>query len=364
MFMTSPNRANTRFLDNRIAASIGLAFALGFFSLSASAQSMTAQQFVSACENNLGNTVYLREQLKLQGSFTGETYASASGCNVQLAADASLELDTITLNFGGPLTVQGGFNSKFVAEKAAVNAPSIDLRMTGADNQVMIKEGRITANTGDLSIGFGRTGKFEMSNSGGWTYGGLAARGELRITASVLFSGFASDSGLVGGKGIRLHLTGGESNWKIEKSTINVSDTQFVGYDTFSSGPLSITSAAQKVNVDIIESNIRFASEAVNMRLSGSESNLVLKKVISQTGSRSVYLGAPGEKGIVMVENSGFYGNPDIVVQSGNFGATAIIGSPGYMQAQRSVRVTSGSGGSCIVTPLFTLSAPQVAACR
>jgi hypothetical protein len=348
----------------RKAALLAIAPVLGFVSFSAAAQSMTPQQFVAACQSSLSNTVYLRESVKLQGSFPGESHNSATACNVQLAAGASFELDTITLNFAGPLTVQGGYSSKFAAQKATVNAPSIALRMTGASNEVMMNESRLFAGSGDLAIGFGLYGKFEMVNSGGWTRGGLTAAGALRVTSSTYFSGTMSNSGMEGGRGIFLRMNAGESGWKIEKSVLNVSNFTFGGANPYTTGPLSISSLAQKVIVEISETNVRFASDAITMRLSGAESSLLLKQVSSLTGGQAVYLGTPGEKGVTLIENSMFRGNPSVDVVSGVSGATAVTNSPGALYAQQRISVSTGAGGSCVVTPVSSLSAPQVDACR
>jgi hypothetical protein len=352
------------FRSRNTLAAVAAAVALVPASSAVFAQTLTAQQFARACESNPGNTVHLAQSLKLQGAFTGETQVVATGCTVTLAPDAAFELDQITLSFAGPLTVTGNRNGAVKIEKAVVNAPSIALNLTGSDSQFQMKEGRVIALAGGLDLRFGSKGKFEMVDSGGWTRGGLRASGALRIVSGTFFDAVMSNSGMEGAAGIFLAMNGSESAWKIEKSVLNVSNFTFGDGAAYSAGPLSITSNAFKASVSIAESDLRFASRAVTMHLAGAESTLQLKQVTSQTGSEAVYLGAPGYKGIAMVENSLFYGNPDIVVQSGSEGATAVIGNPGSLYAQRAVRVFTGTGGSCVVTPLSSLIAPQVNACR
>jgi hypothetical protein len=354
--------SNTR--NNRIALSLAVAAVLGSASFAAAAQSYTPQEFVAACESSVGNMVYLSQPLKLQGSFTGETYNSASGCTVVLAADAAFELDQITLNFGGPLNVRGSRNGKVQIEKAVVNAPSIALALTGIDSQFQMKEGRMIANAGDLTMQFGQTGKFDMLDSGGWTRGGLTSAGALRISSGAFFQGASTNAGMEGAAGIFIAMNGADSSWKIEKSTLNVSNFTFADASAYSAGPLSITSSATKANVEIVETNVRFASRSIVMRLMGAESTLLLKQVTSQTGSQTVYFGAPRDKGVVLVENSTFYGNPGIVVETGSNGSTGVVGNPGSLYAQNTIRVSTGAGGSCVVTPLWSLTAPQINACR
>jgi hypothetical protein len=349
---------------NRIALSLAVAAVLGSASFAAAAQAYTPQEFVRACESSVGNTVYLSESLKLQGSFTGETHASASACTVFLVDDAAFELDQITLNFGGPLTVAGSRNSKVQLQKAVINAPSIAVSLTGNDSQVQINEGRMIARAGDLSLQFGQFGKFEMVNSGGWNRGGLTTAGALSVASGGFFQGMLSSAGMEAANGIFIAMNGTDSGWKIEKSTLNVSNFSFASASAFSSGPLSITSDAYKANVEISESYIRFASKTIDMRLTGGESSLLLKKVTSQTASESIYIGAPRDKGVVLIENSLFFGNPAIVVETGSNGSTGVVGNPGSLYAQRSVRVSTGAGGSCVVTPLYSITAPQVSACR
>jgi hypothetical protein len=227
-----------------------------------------------------------------------------------------------------------------------------------------MKEARLFANSGDLDIAFGTKGKLEISNSGGWTRGGLTAAGALRIGSGGFFGGVMNDSGAEGAAGIFFALNGQDSSWKIENSTLNVSNFTFADASAFRNGPLVVNSSAYKTNVEIINTNLRFAGKAINLRLSGEESSLALKNVTSQTSSEAVYLGAPGQKGIVLIENSTFYGNPSIDVVSGASGASAVVGNPGLLYAQQRVTVRTGAGGSCVVTPMFSLSAPQVNACR
>jgi hypothetical protein len=348
----------------RIALSLAAVAGLSVASFGASAQAYTPQQFVSACESSVGNTVYLSESLKLQGSFTGETHVSATGCTVLLAPDAAFELDQITLNFGGPLVVRGDRNGRVQIEKAVIVAPSIALNLTGNDSQFQMKEGRMIANAGDLSMRFGQFGKLDMLDSGGWTRGGLTSAGALRIESGAFFQGALSNAGMEGAAGIFIAMNGTDTSWKIEKSTLNVSNFTFADASAFRSGPLSITGSAPKANLEILETNIRFASQAITMRLNGIESTLLLKQVSSQTGSQAVYFGAPSDKGVVLVENSLFYGNPGIVVETRSNGSTGVVGNPGSLNAQSRIRVSTGIGGSCVVTPLSSLTAPQVSACR
>jgi hypothetical protein len=220
------------------------------------------------------------------------------------------------------------------------------------------------ANAGNFDIAFGSKGKLEMSNSGGWTRGGLTAAGALRISSGSFFSGVMSNSGMEGADGIFLAVNGQDSSWKVEKSTLNVSNFTFAPASEYRSGPFSVSSGAYKANIEIMETNLRFAGKAIDMRLTGAESSMILKGVTSQTGSEAVYFGATGYKGIVMIENSTFYGNPAIDVVSGVEGATAVIGNPGLLYAQQRISVSTRTGGSCVVTPLYSLTAPQVNACR
>jgi hypothetical protein len=351
---------------HRIALSLAVAAVLGGASSAVAAQAYTPQQFVRACESSIGNTVVLSQPLRLQGSFTGETHVSASGCTVVLAPDAAFELDQITLNFGGPLVVRGNRNGRVQIEKAVVNAPTIALNLLGEDSQFLMNEGRMYASAGDMRLQFGQKGKLEMINSGGWTRGGLSTQGALRIGSGAFFQGNLSNAGLEGASGIFLAINGADSAWKIEQSTLNVSNFTFSAVDGSAnrSGPLSIVGTAPKASVEIVETNIRFASQAITMRLSGAESTLLLKGTTSQTGSQAVYLGAPGDKGVVLVENSLFYANPGIVVETGTNGSTGVVGNPGTLYAQNSIRVSTGFGGACVVTPLWSLSAPQISACR
>ncbi len=347
---------------NVLCAAVGTL--LGFFSLNAAAQSISAQQLIAACENNPNNTVYLSQQVKLQGLFTGETYSSSTGCTINLSRDSSFELDQITLNFAGPLTVIGKRNGKVQIEKAVVNAPSVNFSLTGIGSQFMMKEGRVFAEAGDLNLQLGHYAKLEIADSGGWTQGGLTANGLLNISSSSYFSGMMVNSSLEGANGIAVAMNGNDSIWKIEKSTLNVSNFNFAEAAAFATGPFIIDSNAYKNFVEIVDTNLRFASKAVRIHLGGAESTIMLKNVNSQADSESVYFGAPSYKGAVMLEKSRFSGNPSVIVETGVGGSTAVVGEPGYLNAQGSIKISTKNTGSCVVTPISMLSAPQVSACR
>ncbi|MGL6291322.1 MAG: hypothetical protein ACRC2H_11575 [Silanimonas sp.] len=341
------------------------ALALGLLigAMPAAAQ-MTPAAFMAACQSSPDNLVILRQSLKLQGSFTGETYTASSGCSVYLSNDAALELDTLTLRFGGPFTIVGADKGKLVAAKAVLEASTIEVRFLREEGQLEINEGQLYARDGDFNANFAGKGRLEMKNSGGWTRGGIRARGAVRFATGDFFTGTVSDSGIEGGAGIRFDIFGRDTEWKVEKSTLNVSNFTFAGAAPVTTGPFAIQSSAFKSKVEISDTNLRFASQTIDVRLAGAESSLLLNGVTSQTGSQSIYLGAPGDKGVVLIERPLFLGNPEIVVQSGPSGATGVIGNPGSLTAQRRVSVSSGPGGSCVVTPSWTLTAPQVEACR
>ncbi len=341
------------------------ALALGLLigTMPAAAQ-MTPAAFMAACQSSPDNVVVLRQSLKLQGSFTGETYTASTGCRVFLAPDASFELDTLTLRFAGPFALVGADKGKLVAAKAVLEASAIDLRFDREEGQLEINEGQLFARSGDFQATFAGKGRLEMKNSGGWTRGGIRSRGAVRFTTGPFFTGSVSDSGIEGGGGIRLDVLGSDTEWKIEKSTLNVSNFTFAGAAPVSFGPFAIQGSAPKTKVEISDTNLRFASETIDMRLAGAESSLLLKNMTSQTGSSAVYIGAPGDKGIVLIERPLFFGNPEITVQSGPSGSTGVIGNPGSLYAQQRVSVSTGAGGSCIVTPSSMLTAPQVDACR
>jgi hypothetical protein len=341
-----------------------IALALALPAGSAYAQSLTPQQFISACQSNPGNVVSITEDLALQGRFPGDTYVASTGCSVLLAPDASLKLDQVTLNFRGAFTVNGGALAQFALDKGTLVAPSIALALRGANSEVAIKEGQLFATAGDLAISFGRFAKMEMVESGGWTRGGLRAARALRIDSDAFFSGVVSNSGLEGGQGIFLDLRGDDSLWKIGNATLNVSSFTFAGGNPVTYGPFQVTSAARKALVEIADVNLRFASQDVTLSLTGAESGILMKNLTSQTGSRNVFIGATGDKGIALIENSGFSGNPEVQVVSGPNGATKVVGSPGFLNAQQRVVVATGAGGSCEVLPLSLASAPMVSLCR
>jgi hypothetical protein len=343
----------------KVAALVAAGSVFGLFSFSASAQSMTPQQFMSACQNNAGNTVQLSQQTKFQGTAWGETYSTLGTCNVVLAPGASLELDYIRFVFGGALNVRGSTEAKIVIDKATIEAASINLNLLGTKSEFQMKEGRVHALAGNFALNFGQLGKMEMLNSGGWTRGGFRSQGSMKITSGAFFSGTVFDSGFEGAKGIQLTLNGEDSSWKIEKTTLNVSNFTFRESNPFTTGDFIINGAGNKAKVEITDSDLRFTSDNITMNLTGVESSLLLKNTTSQTGAKAVYVGATGEKGIVFMEDTLFLGNPDVEVVTGVFGTTAVLG--GTLYAQRTVRVKTGQGGSCTVFPSYALSTANLA---
>jgi hypothetical protein len=66
----------------------------------------------------------------------------------------------------------------------------------------------------------------------------------------------------------------------------------------------------------------------------------------------------------VNIETPLFFGNPEVVVESGLTGTTNVIGNPGSLTGQQRVSVSAGAGGSCNVFPISMLRAPVVQACQ
>jgi hypothetical protein len=328
----------------------------------AQAQIATPAQFVQACQSNPANTVVLTQQTKFQTSFQGTTFSTPSGCTVVLGTGASLELDTITMSFGGAFVVQGANNTKLVLDKATLTAASIDVGLTGFEGQFQMNESRFASTTGDLSLRFGEKGSMEVKQSGGWYQPRLAAKGVLSISTGALFSGNITMSGLQGARGMSMAFNGTDSTMKLENTDLLVSSGS-PNPGPYTTGAFSVTSSAQKVAFETTAVRLMEASQAVNIALSGAESKIGLVGFSSMTGSKNVAITALGEKGEVKIENSRFYGNPNVIVESGSFGTTTVMASPGGFQAQQLVRIRAGTGGSCSATASPHI-APVLEICR
>jgi hypothetical protein len=345
-----------------VVASILFGLAAG----ASSAQSMTPAQFVAECANNPGNQVNIAQQTKFQTTFTGTTFSTPTACNVVLAPGASLEFDTITMNFGGPFSVRGSTGGKVVLDKTNVSAPSIDLQLTGFEGQLQINESRLQATVGDLDIAFGEKGKMEINQSGAWYQPRVSAKGVLAISAGASFSGTVLRSGLQGAKGIDIELNGFDSGMKFETVDMLLSSGA-TSPGPYTTGSLMITGLATKVAIEMNGVNVMEASQDVDIDLTGAESKLAMKDVRSQTGSAQVFLGATGEKGEVMIENSRFFGNPNVEVRSGVSGKTEVInatsGVTGGFSAVQAIIIGTGAGGACNASSMY-MNAPTMSICR
>lgn len=329
----------------------------------AHAQSITPQQFIDACRNNPGNTVVLTQQTKFQTSFTGTTFSTPTACTVVLAPGASFELDTITMSFGGAFAVQGGQNGKVAIDKATLNAPSIALNLTGTESEFQMDDAHVFATAGNLSLQFGEKGKMEVKNSGGWYQPRLAARrGAFSLSAGAFFTGSVVQSGLQGATGMTFNLTGFDSSLKIEGSDLLVSSGA-TSPAPFTYGAFQVTGSASKVSFEAINVNLMEAARAVTISLTGAESKVGLLQVRSQTGSQRIGVAASGTKGEVKVENMLFYGNPEVVIESGAQGSTTVTGNPGTITATQLIRIRAGLGGSCSASTQG-LTAPVLEVCR
>lgn len=332
----------------------------------ASAQSMTPAQFVEACRNNAGNNVYLAQQTKFQTSFQGTTFSTPTGCNVVLAPGASLELDTITMNFGGEFVVQGSTGGKVAMAKATLSAPSVNLQLTGFEGQLQINESRLYATVGNLVMAFGEKGKLEINQSGGWYQPRVSAKGTLIVSAGAFFNATILRSGLQGAQGIDIALNGFDSSMKLERVDLLVSSGA-ASPAPYIFGPLFISGNAEKVSVEMNDVNVMEASQTVDIELAGAESKLSMKGVTSSTGSSEVFIGATGEKGEVKLDITRFFGNPSVTVVSGVSGSTSVSnptsGVTGGFSAVNEINISAGAGGSCNASTLY-MNAPILNICR
>lgn len=346
----------------RAAALGAAALLLGSLADGVQAQTLTPQPFVDACRTNAANTVLLTQQTQFQTNASTTTFRTPTGCTVVLGTGASLELDTVTLAFGGPFTVQGGTNTKVVLDKATLTAPSVALNLTGFEGQFQMDEAQLAATSGDLSIAFGEKGKMEIKNSGRWYQPRLSARGVLRLNTGPAFTGVVVSSGLQGARGISFAFDGFDTAMKIEGSDLLLSSGAS-GPGPYTAGNFQVSGSAAKVGFELIQVNLMEASQSVNVALSGAESKLGFLNVRSQTGSGRIALAASGEKGEVKVENVLLQGNPEVVVESGSFGSTRVTNSPGTISATQAIRIRTGLNGACSASTQG-LSAPVLQVCR
>jgi hypothetical protein len=341
-----------------LALSVGAALGVTH----AHAQSLTAQQFLQACATNPANTVVLTGQTVFQTGWTSTPLHTATGCTVVLANDASFELDSTTLSFGGPFVVQGGTKAKFSLTKSTLTARAVTLSLTGAEGQLQMNEGRLNTTAGNLAIQFGEKGFMEVINSGGWYQPRLAARGTLSLTAGAFFSGNVVGSGVQGARGVTLSFNGTDSSMKFENSDVLVSSGAPSG-GTYTNGPFQVTGSASKVSFELINVNLMEAGRNVIVALNGAESKLGFNRVTSQTGSERISLTALGPSSEVKVESVLLQGNPSVLIESGAQGSTTVGGSPNTIRATQTIRARAGLGGSCSVAAQG-LSAPTVQVCN
>jgi hypothetical protein len=353
---------NPSFTSRRLLRLAPLAAALLAGAGLAHAQLFTPAQFVEACRTSPANTVVLTQQTKFQTSFEGTTFQTPTGCTVVLAQGASFELDTITMQFGGPFVVQAPGGGGVVLDKATLRAPSVALSLTGFEGKFQMNTARLVATAGDISIQFGEKGFMEIKDSGRWYQPRLSAQGRLSIAAGASFTGSIVQSGLQGAAGISMAFNGTDSGMKIEASDLLLSSGAARGAP-YITGPFTVTGAAAKVAFEMINVNLMEASQAVTVALNGAESKLGWMRVSSQTSSRRISLTAQGEKGEVKLENALMYGLPEVVIESGAMGSVSVTNSPGSITASQLIRIRAGLGGSCSASTVG-LNAPVLQVCR
>ncbi len=351
-----------RFQPARRALALAAATACWAALGTAQAQTFSPAQFAAACQANPGNTVVLTQPTQWQGASATATVTVPSGCTVVLATGASLELDTLTLRFAGPLVVQGGAQARVSLNRGSITAPRVTLALTGDDGQLLMNESRLASTTGPLALQFGERGVLEVKNSGSWYQPRLAARGRLTLSAGGRFTGSIVDSGVQGARGIGITFNGSESALKIEGSDLLLSSGAPNG-GAYTSGDFTVTGSAPKVAFEMLQSNLLEAGQDIHWVLNGTESRIGVQGLTSQTRSQRIVMKAMGLKGEVRVENVLLYASPEAIIESGVQGSTLVTNSPGSINASQLIRVRAGLGGSCSAAPQG-LVAPVLQVCR
>ncbi len=282
----------------------------------AMAQDLTPLQLRAACQSAPMNTIVVNSPLKV-ANYTPRVNVS-TGCRIIFGATGKLEMDSINMGFAGPLVLQGGVTSGAILVKSLVEAPSVNVDLSGGDNFVSLGESTLRATTGGVAVSVGQNSKFEVASRFTGRAHVLIAAGLIQINGGFKFDASLSDTSFSGNGGISISGAGDEM-------TLSVGNSNMIS----TAGAVSITSPGRQASYTHAIGQLRGAT-GITVSFDGNEGQATLQQVTANAGAGSLTVmtalgGARPAKSIVLESNITAGGSVSIVAaESGNSGEAAM----------------------------------------
>jgi hypothetical protein len=285
----------------------------------------------------------------------------SSGCKVSLGPSASFEADRVSMAFAGRFEIYSARERSVTFTHSTWKASSLGLY--GGDVSGLKNVGSLLhATAGDIEIIGGGSSTIQLQQRPALSSSALKAAGSVSITGGEKLFVDLGDTGIEGGRGVRIGLGGRDSVLKAERADLRSPR-----------GSMTLSSTAPKTLVEL--KDVVLASGAGSTTVSlGSESQLKtsLTQISSQGGSVQLHAGSQGgrfggielvetsvsatqgvrvqgspdaDRGTVKVAGSSFTGGSDILFRTGALGQTEVKESS--ISSATAARILTGAGGTC-----------------
>jgi hypothetical protein len=242
-----------------------------------SAQSVisSTDQLKQACETSAGNTILINYDASIN---TGAPVNVATGCTINLTADAEIGFDKVSVNFAGPLVINGANKGGVKLQDSVVSASAVTVNFKSTNEAFFqANNGKLQATAGNLYVDIGFLAKMEVK--GQQAGGTFVASGTVNLTGEQKLSIALTEVNVQAGNGLIIFLNGSETLLKIEKSTLQTA-----------LGNLNITGRYSKSVGEIFGSTLTAGGE-LNLDYAQVQSSLLLTENTLQSGGRTILAG-------------------------------------------------------------------------
>lgn len=348
------------------------------FATAASAQLLTPAEFKALCEAP-GNTVNVVNTLKIQSPVMPPPLVTVnSGCQVVFAPDSNFEADNVNMRFAGVVAFQASAKASVLFKSTSWNVAALTANLSGNEGGFFADESRLTARTGDITVGLGAFGTLGITGPINGMGNALNAAGALTVSAGEKFTGTFETTRLRAGTGMAFSLAGPEA-------VFAANNTSFVA----AAGQFALSSSGAKAQVDLNSGAIT-APGGIALTLPGAESkaSLLSTRATALAGSVTLQAGSAGrgfgvlsvdqaivraggaytmtasigaDKGEAVLSNTRVTAGADILIQSDRVGLTNVLNNT--MTSPTGIRAFTGASGACIAEGNLA-TAPVVAICQ
>lgn len=326
---------------------------------SAWAQTMsTTAELKQACETSPGNVVVIEQNTQIgtgpQWPLTG---AVETKCTIVVDTLATLELNQVSLTFAGPLSIEGGVESRALFLESYVLAASVAVSF-GDKAALLVERSQLSGTAGAISIAVGSEAALEVK--GPLADPSLVSTETISISGGALLTAHITDAVLSARMGISASASGREGAMTFVSSMLETGE-----------GSIDLRAFGDKSLVELKLGSFAAADAGVSVTLAGSESEFVANDFGIDGGRGNVTLSAAGSKGkltiasgridalgvvsaqasiggsegYALIQGAVVTGGSRIEVESGLLSVFEVLNSS--LISQGLVKIVTGSGGSC-----------------